>query len=74
MNTKRRHQALRRLAKLRTMAGTVVSWQTTDGDGNRHYECVRDVEGDVYVDKTARIWFCTKASSGAVAAVWKQLA
>jgi hypothetical protein len=30
--------------------------------------------GDFFVDASVRLWFCTKASSGSVAAVWKQLA
>jgi hypothetical protein len=30
--------------------------------------------GDLFVDASVRLWFCQKASSGAVAAVWKQIA
>jgi hypothetical protein len=30
--------------------------------------------GDFFVDAAVRLWFCQKASSGAVAAVWKQIA
>lgn len=30
--------------------------------------------GDVFVDSSARIWFCTHASSGSTAATWRQLA
>ncbi len=30
--------------------------------------------GDVFLDKSARLWLCQKASSGSTAAVWKQLA
>ena len=30
--------------------------------------------GDFFVDATARLWFCQKASAGAVPAVWEQLA
>ena len=30
--------------------------------------------GDFFVDHSTRLWFCTKASSGATPAVWKQLA
>jgi hypothetical protein len=29
--------------------------------------------GDLYVDSTVRLWFCTKASAGSTAAVWKQI-
>ncbi|MDT5049734.1 MAG: hypothetical protein QOG75_5632 [Mycobacterium sp.] len=30
--------------------------------------------GDLYVDSAVRLWFCTKASAGGSAAVWKQIA
>ncbi|MDX6229679.1 MAG: hypothetical protein QOI76_3069 [Frankiales bacterium] len=30
--------------------------------------------GDLFVDRSARLWFCQKASSSTAAAVWKQLA
>ena len=30
--------------------------------------------GDFFVDASVRLWFCTKASSGSVAAAWRQLA
>ena len=30
--------------------------------------------GDFFVDSTARLWYCQKASSGNIAATWKQLA
>ena len=30
--------------------------------------------GDVYVDSTARLWFCTKASTSTVSATWRQIA
>ncbi|MDX6229680.1 MAG: hypothetical protein QOI76_3070 [Frankiales bacterium] len=30
--------------------------------------------GDLYVDSAVRLWFCTKASAGSTAAVWKQIA
>ena len=29
--------------------------------------------GDLMVDSTSRLWFCTKAASGAVPATWKQI-
>jgi hypothetical protein len=30
--------------------------------------------GDLFVDASVRLWFCTKASSGSTAATWKQIA
>ncbi|MDX6200785.1 MAG: hypothetical protein QOJ83_285, partial [Frankiales bacterium] len=30
--------------------------------------------GDLFVDASIRLWFCQRASSGSVAAAWKQLA
>lgn len=30
--------------------------------------------GDFFVDASARLWYCQKSSSGAIAATWKQLA
>jgi hypothetical protein len=32
------------------------------------------VAGDLFVDKSGRLWYCTKGSSGSAAAKWKQLA
>ncbi|MDX6206651.1 MAG: hypothetical protein QOF39_2708 [Frankiales bacterium] len=29
--------------------------------------------GDLYVDSAVRLWFCTRASAGSTAAVWKQI-
>ncbi|MDT5049735.1 MAG: hypothetical protein QOG75_5633 [Mycobacterium sp.] len=49
------------VAQTRLVPGTAATHPTTGKTG------------DLYVDSTVRLWFCTKASAGSTPAVWKQL-
>jgi hypothetical protein len=49
------------VAQTRLVPGTAATHPTTGKTG------------DLYVDSAVRLWFCTKASAGSTAAVWKQI-